>query len=587
MKKFFRNVGASFVGSLLTLIVVIFLLFGIVGSLSKVSDTKPTVPKSAILVIDGSLSIAEQNKENPLASINPVVKKSAKDMGIYNVIRSIEHATEDPAIKFIYLDLSTFAAEASYVEELRVALEQFRNSGKAIVAYGDSYSQPSYYLATIADKIYLNPTGAVPLRGVSITTLFLKDLLDNIGIEMELIRHGKFKAAGEQFISDRMSKENREQISAYINSVWDIWVEEISQSREIEREEIERISNNLLSSNADAALRFKLVDSLLSRDEMEDRLIDLFGVEKRSELKKISIEDYSKATTKINLKVKDKVAILYADGDIVMGSSNKSIGCDSFTKEIRKVEKDSSIKAVVLRINSPGGSAVSSDIIERELTILKEKKPLVVSMGEYAASGGYWIAAKGDKIVANRSTLTGSIGVFSMIPNVHQGITKHLKVKSESVNTNDHSDMLSGFRSLKPAEEEFLRQGVEDFYTQFINLVAEGRSMEFEQVDEIAQGRIWSGTDALEIGLIDKIGGLNEALLTAAQLANLENYRVVEYPTVKTTVEMVMEQLGQSSSQLIELPTPLQQLKEHYLELFKTGKVVEMARVPFYPLLHF
>lgn len=581
MKNFFKIVLGTFVGSLIALTVGFFLMLGFIGSMASFSETKPVVPKSAILSIDFGTRISEQSIDDPFSSINPLQGTSGKTQGIYSLIRSIEKAATDPAIKFIYMNLSSLNAGITHTEELRSALERFRTSGKPVIAYADNFSQPAYYLSTVADKIYLSPTGMLPLTGVSISTIFFKDLLDKLGVEVQLVRHGKFKAAAEQFISNKMSPENREQLQAYVNAVWSTWASQIASAREIPVEKINLLADNLSLSTAQDALEAGLVDELLYKDQLIEKLTTLFGVEDEKDLKMITTTNYDKATHKVDFKEKNKVAIIYANGDIIMGKTENNIASDSFMEHISKVRKDSTIKAVVFRVNSPGGSAQSSDIIERELALLMENKPVVVSMGDYAASGGYWISAKANKIFTNNTTLTGSIGVFSMVPNFQKAMNKHLSVNAESVNSNKYSDLMSGYRPLESTESEFLRNAVEKIYTDFINLVAQGRNMTPEKVDEIAQGRVWAGKDALGIGLADQQGGLYDALLSAASMAGLEGYRVVEYPVQKSAIDRLVEMLSESSVAAGNIADPLGMLENAYQSLLKERGISHMARLPY------
>lgn len=581
MKNFFKIVLGTFVGSLIALTVGFFLMLGFIGSMASFSETKPVVPKSAILSIDFGIRISEQNIDDPFSSINPLQGTSGKTQGIYSLIRSIDKAATDPAIKFIYMNLSSLNAGITHTEELRSALERFRTSGKPVIAYADNFSQPAYYLSTVADKIYLSPTGMLPLTGVSISTIFFKDLLDKLGVEVQLVRHGKFKAAAEQFISNKMSPENREQLQAYVNAVWSTWASQIASAREIPVEKINLLADNLSLSTAQDALEAGLVDELLYKDQLIEKLTTLFGVEDEKDLKMITTTNYDKATHKVDFKEKNKVAIIYANGDIIMGKTENNIASDSFMEHISKVRKDSTIKAVVFRVNSPGGSAQSSDIIERELALLMENKPVVVSMGDYAASGGYWISAKANKIFTNNTTLTGSIGVFSMVPNFQKAMNKHLSVNAESVNSNKYSDLMSGYRPLESAESEFLRSAVEKIYTDFINLVAQGRNMTPEKVDEIAQGRVWAGKDALGIGLADQQGGLYDALLSAASMAGLEGYRIVEYPVQKSAIDRLVEMLSESSVAAGNIADPLGMLENAYQSLLKERGISHMARLPY------
>ena len=581
MKSFFKIVLGTLVGTLLALTLAFFIMLGIVGSMASFSETKPVVPKSAVLSLDFNTAITEQSTEDPFASINPMQSGSSKTQGLLQFVQTIDKAAKDPAIKFIYMNLTNLNGGVTHIEEIKTAIERFRLSGKAVIAYADNFSQPAYYLATSADKIYLSPTGMLPLTGVSVSSVFFKDLLDKLGIEVQLIRHGKFKAAAEQFISNKMSPENRQQLQDYVDAVWESWVEEIAKTREITPEEINLMTDNLSISTAQDALDAGLIDGLMYKDNMVDTLVKLFGVEKEKELKIISSTAYHKATYKIDFKEKNKIAIIYANGEIVMGKSENNIASDSFIEHVSKVRKDSTIKAVVFRVNSPGGSAQSSDVIERELQLLMEEKPVVVSMGDYAASGGYWISAKANKIFTNNTTLTGSIGVFSIVPNFQKTMNKHLSLNAESVNSNQYSDIMSGFRPLATQEIEFVRSAIEEIYTNFITLVSEGRGMTPEEVDEIAQGRVWAGSDALIVGLADERGGILDAIASAATFGNLDSYRIVEYPVQKNAVERFLEMLTETSVAAKTISNPYTMLENTYQKLREERGISHFTRLPY------
>ncbi|PKP38350.1 MAG: signal peptide peptidase SppA [Bacteroidetes bacterium HGW-Bacteroidetes-14] len=582
MKNFLKIIAGTFIGSLLAMVLGFFILLGVIGSVASLSSsTKPVVPKSAVLSLNFSTKITEQSVEDPFAMFSPFGGTDSKTQGLLNFIETIDKAATDNAIKFIYMNVTNLNAGISHIEEVRSALVRFRESGKPIIAYADNFSQPAYYLATAADKIYMNPGGMAPLTGLSMSSLFFKDLLDKAGLEVQLIRHGKFKAAAEQFISNKMSPENREQIQSYIDAVWKTWVDDISAARGITPERINQMADNLELHSASKALEANIVDGLMYKDKLVDTLAKLFGVENEKDLKMISSTDYSKATYKVNLKEKNKIAIIYADGEIVMGKSDENIASDSFIEHISKVRKDSTIKAVVFRVNSPGGSAQSSDIIDRELALLREKKPVIISMGDYAASGGYWIAAKADKIITNNTTLTGSIGVFSMALNIQKGLKQHLHINAETVTTNRYSDLMSGYRALQDKEVAFIQAAIEEIYTDFINLVAEGREMTAEKVDEIAQGRIWSGLDAIKIGLADERGGLKEALNAAAGISGVESYRIVEYPVKKTQLDKLMEMISDGAYAAKAVSNPEILMENAYMYLKSESGVRHFARLPF------
>lgn len=582
MKNFLKIVAGTFIGSLLAMTIGVFLLIGVISSIASFADkSTPKVPDSVVLSLNFNRPITDMASDDPFSGISPLDMKPKTSQNLYNFINTIDRAAEDPAVKFIYMNVTNLSAGISHIEEIRQALTRFRESGKAVIAYADNFSQTGYYLASAADKIYLNPGGMSSLTGLSINSIFFKDLLDRMGIEVQLIRHGKFKAAAEQFISNKMSPENREQLESYINVVWNSWMQDISASREISVEELNRLTDNLLTPTAQSVVDAKLVDGLMYKDEMVKHLTTLFGVTKEEDLKMISSSDYSRARVSPNLRERNKIAILYAQGDIVMGSSDKNIASDKFIEHISKLRKDSTIKAVVLRVNSPGGSAQSSEVIERELRLLMENKPLIVSMGDYAASGGYWISANANKILTNKATLTGSIGVFSMVPNFGKTMKKHLSLNSETVKTNRHSDIMSGYRPLNNTEIAFIQSAIEQIYTEFIELVSQGRNMTPEEVDNIAQGRVWSGIDATKIGLADEIGGIYDALKSAASLAEIESFRVVEYPAKKDPFEKLLEIFSQTSVNIEKMQDPFALIDYAYRQLREQSGVTHYARLPF------
>ena len=584
MKNFLKIIAGSFIGSLLAILIGGFLMIGIISSIASLSSsTKPTVPSSAVLVMDFKLPITEQGEESPFSPdmLFSDAKLNLSSSSILNMLLTLDRAAADPSIKFLYMNLNQIQAGVTHIEELRAAILKFRESGKAVIAYADNYSQGAYYLATAADKVYINPYGSATLTGLSISTMFFKDLLDRAGVEAQLIRHGKFKAAAEQFISNKMSEENREQLKAYLDAVWNTWTTDIAASRSISKAKIDSITDNLVLTTAQKALDNKLVDGLLYKDELSDTLAHLFGVETEKEVDYINITAYSRATAKVNLKEKNKIAVIYANGEILMGKSDNNITSDHYAALLADVRKDSTIKAVVFRVNSPGGSAQSADIIDRELKLLKKDKPVVVSFGDYAASGGYWISANADKIITNNTTLTGSIGVFSMALNIQKALNKHLSINTGTVNTNKHSDFMSGYRPLDKEEVAFMQSAVEVIYTDFINLVAKGRGMTPEKVDSVAQGRVWSGADALKIGLADERGGILSAIDAAAAMASLEGYRIVEYPVRKSQIEKLMESLSETEAAAKVLNNPYFLLEKAYSALKKEKGVKTMARIPY------
>lgn len=582
MKSFFKTLFATFIGSSIALMVCFFLFLGIIGSIAALGskESSVSVPASAVLKIDFSQPITERGNEDPFAGLSSLsFETEQKSMALLPALQAIEKASTDPAIKFLYMNLSSLNTGMAQLEEIRDAVKRFRESGKAVIAYASNYSQGAYYMATAADKIYIQREGNAMIFGIGTSIMFFKDLLDKLGIEVQLIRHGKFKAAAEQFIASNISEANREQNQAMIDSIWETWTTSICESRDISVEEFNSLVDNLKLGNAESLIENKLVDEAVTTQEMTDKLCALFGVEKEKDLQMITLDKYAKAVVKPNLKTSDKIAVIYADGDITM-SGNEGITSSKFCPVISKIKADSSIKAVVLRVNSPGGDAQAAEMINTELQLLRNEKPVIVSFGDYAASGGYWISAKSDYIFTDRTTLTGSIGVFSLMMNVGKGLKKHLNINVAELGTNRHSNMMSGMNPLDESEQAYMQNFVEDVYTGFTELVAEGRELSIDYVDSIAQGRVWTGSEAVELKLADKIGGITEAIQYAAVFAGLEDYRTVEYPAVKSSIDKFMEMINGTSASADILPEPFRELGKAYGMLTEEKGIKNYARVP-------
>ena len=581
MKSFFKTTLAVIVGSLVAFFLCSFLFFGLIGSLASFGDSsEPAVPSKAILKIDFATPVSELGQEDAMAAFQSMNFSSAKPVGILKAVKAIENAATDPAIKFVYLNLNQMNIGMANLEEVRSALYNFRKSGKPIITYVDNFSQGAYYLASISDKIYMNSDGSGAILGMGSTMMFFKDLLDKLGVEVQLIRHGKFKAAAEQFVASGISKENYEQNKEMIDSIWESWTAEICESRDIDPVEFNRLVDNLELFSAESLKEHGLVDELLTRDELYSTLCNLFGVEKDNELKFVGLSQYADARVKPNIKAKGKIAVIYADGEITM-SDPAGLSAKKFYPIIRKVSQDSSVKAVVLRVNSPGGDAQAAEILNKELQLLRQSKPLIISMGEYAASGGYWISANSEKIFADNTTITGSIGVFSMAMNYGEGLKKHLKVNTVDIGSNAHSTMLNGINSLDAKEVEYMQGMVEDIYTKFTQLVSEGRELPVEYVDEVGQGRVWTGADAIENELVDEKGGIVDAINYAAAAAGLEDYRIDEYPAPKTPMEQFMEMLQGAEATVKVVADPQETIRSIYSKIEKDGQFRVYARHPF------
>lgn len=580
MKSFFKTLLASLIGTFIALFLVAMVSFSVIGSMISFSKTTtPEIPQKSILKLDFSNAITEQTSDDPMNIINPLSSSSSSTIGILDFVQAIDAAADDPRIEFIYMNPFNLKCGLTHAEEIRDALLRFKQSGKAVITYGEHFSQLGYYLASASDKIYISPAGTNDLIGLSTNLMFFKDILQSIGVNIQLIRHGKFKSAGEQFINSSISEENRLQNQVMVSSIWNSIAASICESRGMSIESFNNNIDNLNLSFPEDMKNASLVDEILTREQMSKQLCTLFQVDKEKDLKMTSIETYSKGINKPSYKIKNKIAVIYADGEITF-DKEKGISSEKFSNIISKVRRDSTIKSVVFRINSPGGAANAAEIIRQELLLLREVKPIIVSFGDYAASGGYWIAANSDKIFTNNLTLTGSIGVFSMIPSF-KGTMDKININSVSINSNKHSDMLSLQRPLDNVEIASMQRDVERIYDMFLDVVSGGRDMSVAQVDSVAQGRVWAGSDALNIKLADSKGGLIDAIHYAATSANLEEYRLVEYPVVTGTLEKLMEQINKNGASVKLITDPQELIKDTYLSL-KDEIIGTYARLPYY-----
>ncbi|MDX8552993.1 signal peptide peptidase SppA [Tenacibaculum sp. 1B UA] len=532
--KFLRNLLASILGffiALFLLFVFFFAIAAIVGAEEKI-----VVKSNSVLELDLSTPIKDYapKEDNPIAE---ALELTDEKLALNKIINAIENAKTDDKIKGISIKTPFINAGIAQTQAIRNKIEEFKESGKFVYAYNDIYTQKNYYLSSVADSLFLNPVGAIDFRGLSTEILYFKDFEDKYGIKMEVIRHGKYKSAVEPFLENEMSEANREQTTSFLKSIWSEITDDISKSRNISIEKLNLIADNSNGRNVTIAKENNLIDASIYEDEYEEKLA--MGSDKK--LNTISIEDYiNSGKGRIYSTAKDKIAVIYAQGDIIYGEGNEQyIGQGVINKAIKKARKDDNVKAIVLRVNSPGGSALASELIWRELELTKKEKPLVVSMGNLAASGGYYIACNADKIIAEPTTITGSIGVFGAIPNFSQ-FTDNIGINAEQVSTNN-SASYSVFEPMNKKFYDVTKEGVEQIYTTFVNRVSAGRNMTFEQVNEIAQGRVWTGKEAIENGLVDQLGGLNDAIKVAAELAELENYRVRNYPNYKTDLKEALK----------------------------------------------
>ncbi len=546
MKQFFKFLLASILGVFLTFVIVFFIFMGIIASLGK-SDPQP-VAENSVLHLELTSEIVDRSSDNPFESFNFMSFTSDQTIGLNDLLENIRKAKLDENIEGIFLDMSFTMAGWATMHEIRTEILDFKESGKFVVAYGDYMSQGAYYLASVADEVYLNPEGALDFRGMNSEVVFLKNMLEKIGVEMQVIRYGKYKSAGEPFFREDLSAENREQIQSYMSSLWNTVLKEISEQRSMTVNELNNIADSFQTRTPEGALEAGMIEGIAYRDEIMDNLKVRIELDDDKEVNLVGYSKYNNAPLPDSLLPvgkRDKIAVIYGYGNIVMESNNDlSMGADRIAKALRTARKDTTVKAIVFRVNSPGGSALASEIMLREVMLAREEKPVIVSMGDVAASGGYYVACYADKIIANPNTITGSIGVFGIVPNMKELFNDKLGITFDNVKTNDLADLGSVSRPLNRMEEQIIQEQINRVYETFINHVAEGRGLPVSAVDSIAQGRVWSGVDAKRIGLIDDFGGLNYSIKQAAELAETENYRIIEYPEQKPLFEQLMEDFG-------------------------------------------
>ena len=543
--NFFKNVLATIVGIFIFLFISFFVLM-IVGVILSASGSNSSIKAKTNSVIDLDLTMVTDDYGGR-TYIEDFQFSDQKSDGLFDVINAIEYAKTDDRIKGIKLFNPRINLGLTQSKELREKLEEFKKTGKFVVAYADAYSQGTYYLSSIADTVYVNPVGEFDFRGLVSQIPYFKEFQDKTGIEMQVIRHGKYKSAGEPFLQQNMSAENREQTSEMLNSIWHTMVTDISATRNISVDSLNSIASNLGARTTELALQKKFVDKIAYVDEFENGIKNALDVNKDKEYNEIKILDYvTEVKSKFNSSsTKDVIAVIYAQGEIRGGEGNtKIIGEGSINRALIKARNDDNIKAVALRVNSPGGSALTSDLILREVDLTREVKPVIVSMGDVAASGGYYIASRADHIFAEPTTITGSIGVFGMIPNFEK-LANKWGINVEEVKTHQHAGYLSVMKELTPEAEAEIQESIARVYDTFITHVAEGRNMTKEQVDEIGQGRIWTGDKALSLGLVDELGGLEDAIEYAAAKVELDKYKVLAFPEYEISFsELIADLLG-------------------------------------------
>lgn len=545
MKSFFKYVLATVTGLFISFLLLFIVGAIIIGALvsSAMKEQTTTVAENSILTVRMDFTVTERTVPNPFEDLDLPNFYVNKTLGLEDILSRLEAAETDDKIKGILLDVSFVNAGFASLQEVRDALVRFKESGKFIVAFSEYYSQKAYFLASTADEIYIHPEGNMDFKGLASEISFIKGTLDKLGVEMQVVKVGTYKSAVEPLIQDKMSEANREQVTSYLGSLYTKFLADIAEGRGIPTDSLHHIADQLLVTNAQQAIDYGLADGTMYMDELLDELKDRLDISADKDIHAVSLRNYKPAGSKTGSVTRDRIAIVYATGEITSGEgSEEVIGSAKISRELRKLRRDDKVKAVVFRINSPGGSALASDVIWREVDLMRQEKPIIVSMGDVAASGGYYIAAAADSIFAQPNTLTGSIGVFGTVPNMQKLFNNHLGITFDIVKTGKFSDFLSGSlsRPMTREEEHILQQEVNRIYHTFVKRVADGRSLTPEQVDSIGQGRVWSGAQAVEIGLVDRLGGIEDAVEAAAQKAGLEEYRIVRYPAIKQPFESLL-----------------------------------------------
>ena len=550
MKQFFKMLLAVICGIILVNIVLFLIIAGIAGAAAGSTGAKggTVLPRTGVLAIDlAEVTITEQ--EQPADPMAMLQGKNQVTLGIYKAVQAINIAASDPGVKYIYLKSDASATGISALGELRSALENFRRSGKAVIAWTQSPGVGGFYINSIADKIYMSEYEGADgvLAGLCAQSFYLKDLLDRAGVNFQLIRHGKYKSAGEMYIRNSPSEENKEQYNRMVASMWESIGGKIAEGRGIPLEKLDKMVDNLELCLPEDYLAAGLVDAVLSRDSLKQRLTALAVEKDFKDVKFIPFADYANAKVLVNFRAKDKIAVLYTNGEIVDGILPENIAGDRFAKIIDEIRADKGIKAVVLRVNSPGGSVLASEKIKHELDLLAESVPVIASYGDMAASGGYWISNNCNKIFSNATTLTGSIGVFGLIPEASKTLKDVAHVGVFSAKSHKHADVMRLTRPFDQTEYNYMLRSIESIYDKFTTIVSEGRGLEKSRVDEIGQGRVWTGADALQIGLVDEIGTLEDAISYAASSIGASDYCVLEYPKPLTAMESFLASIGQTT----------------------------------------
>jgi len=583
MREFFKYLFASMLGFFLSIIIVFVICFIVVVGLVSSIDTDKTITVSnnSVLFLNLDQAITERTPKKTFGNL-PIVGGDEKDaIGLNDFLKALQKAKTDDNIKCIYLNVSSPNAGFATLREVRNALIDFKKSHKKIIAYSEVYTQGAYYLASVADKLYLNPEGALEFKGFSSELTFFKGTLEKVGVEMQVIRVGNYKSAVEPFILDKMSDYNRKQVTAYVGGLYNTFLSDIAESRNIQKDSLYNIADNYKIRQPQDAVNFKMIDALKYKDQILEELKGLSGRTRGENIRSVSINDYAKNNSDTG-EGKDKVAVIYANGEINGGEgSDNQIGSERISRAIRKARLDDDIKAVVLRINSPGGSALASDVIWREVVLTRKEKPVIASFGDVAASGGYYIGCAADSIFVQPNTITGSIGVFGIIPNFQNLMTNKLGITFDGVKTGKYADIMATNRPMTEGERFIIQNELNRVYSGFVSRVADGRKKSKAYIDSIGGGHVWIGTDAVQIGLADRIGGFKDAIKAAAKKAKLKNYKVVEYPDVIDPWKSLLDE----GTDKIKTYYTKQELGDNYLLYQQMKKVMAssgiQARMPF------
>ena len=588
MKQFIKFMFASALGTFVAVLLIITffvaMIFGTVINMQENEEGNVHIGPHSVIKITWNNTIKDRTSNNPFEGFNPVTFKSERPAGLNDILKNIEKATHDKNVDGIFLDMETLPAGAATMEEIRDKLLEFKKSGKFIYSYANNYDQSAYYLATVSDKIFLNPEGIILFKGLHAQLTFVKGLLDKLEIETQIIRgpDNKYKSAVEPLLYKKASEANKEQLNVMLNSIWGKYLKTVSESRGISIDKLNEIADNLELSAAEKALKNHFIDGAVYRDQVLDML------KTKTESSKVHFVSFSKYTNakvvKKGVKTKNRIAVIYAEGDITEGKSTpNTIGSASLAETIRKVREMSRIKAIVFRVNSPGGDAQAAEVIRRELALAAQKVPVIVSMGNLAASGGYWISTPGKYILAEESTITGSIGVFGIIPNMQGLFNNKLGITFDEVQTNKNSDFIDVMKPMSTFQKAKINSSITRIYNNFVTLVSKSRKLDPQYVDSIARGRVWAGSDAVKIGLVDSIGGLEDAIALAAKEANLgDKYKISEYPVEKDFFQALVEEMtGEGASILVK-----HEMGEYYTYYERIMKVKSMqgvqARMPFF-----